>query len=46
MLLYLNDELSAWLSQKAGQGYKKATLVRKVLNDYRKEEMVRDGSSN
>ena len=46
MLLYLNDELTAWLDEKASQGYKKATLIRKVLDDYRKAEAMRDGSPN
>ncbi len=46
MLIYLNDELTAWLDEKAQQGYKKATLVRKVLDDYRKAEVMRNGSQN
>jgi hypothetical protein len=43
--VYVTDELASWLDAKAGQGYKKATLIRKVLDDYRKAEAVRDGST-
>lgn len=46
ILVYLNDELAEWLNVKAQNGYKKATLVRKVLDDYRKAEVMRDGSRN
>lgn len=46
ILVYLNDELSLWLDVKASQGYKKATLIRKVLDDYRKAEVVHDGGTN
>ncbi len=46
ILVYLNDELSLWLNEKASQGYKKATLIRKVLDDYRKAEVVHDGGTN
>ena len=45
VLLYLNDELSLWLNDKADQGYKKATLIRKVLDDYRKAEAERNGNT-
>jgi hypothetical protein len=45
ILVYLNDELAVWLNEKADQGYKKATLIRKVLDDYRKAEVVHDGRS-
>ena len=45
ILVYLNDELTEWLNNKARQGYKKATLIRKVLDDYRKAEVVRNGST-
>lgn len=44
MLVYLNDELTEWLNEKASKGYKKATLVRKVLDDYRKAEVMHDGN--
>ena len=46
ILVYLNAELSAWLDVKASQGYKKATLIRKVLDDYRRAEAMQNGSSN
>jgi hypothetical protein len=46
ILLYLNDELTAWLNEKASKGYKKATLIRKVLDDYRKAEVVQNGDPN
>ena len=45
ILVYLNDELSLWLNEKASQGYKKATLIRKVLDDYRKVEAERNGNT-
>ena len=44
LLVYLNDELTEWLNEKASKGYKKATLVRKVLDDYRKAEVTQNGS--
>jgi putative SOS response-associated peptidase YedK len=44
MLVYLNDELTEWLNEKASKGYKKATLVRKVLDDYRKAEVIQNGN--
>jgi putative SOS response-associated peptidase YedK len=44
MLVYLNDELTEWLNEKASKGYKKATLVRKVLDDYRKAEVMQNGN--
>ena len=44
ILVYLNDELMEWLDEKARNGYKKATLIRKVLEDYRKAEVMRNGS--
>lgn len=46
ILVYLNDDLTNWLNDKAGQGYKKASLIRKVLEDYRKAEVIHDGNSN
>lgn len=46
ILIYLNDELTAWLDEKAAQGYKKATLIRKVLDDYRKAEMMQNANAN
>ncbi len=46
ILVYLNSDISNWLDEKASQGYKKATLVRKVLDDYRKAEVMRNGSQN
>lgn len=46
ILIYLNDELAEWLNSKADQGYKKATLIRKVLDDYRKAEVMQNGSQN
>ncbi len=45
ILVYLNDELAAWLDEKAQNGYKKATLIRKVLEDYRKAEVMQNGNS-
>ncbi|MHB1830739.1 MAG: hypothetical protein ACYCO0_05090 [Candidatus Micrarchaeaceae archaeon] len=45
ILVYLNDELAEWLNEKARNGYKKATLIRKVLEDYRKAEVMRSGSA-
>ena len=44
ILVYLNDELTEWLNEKASQGYKKTTLIRKVLEDYRKAEVMHNGS--
>ena len=44
ILVYLNDELAEWLNEKASKGYKKATLVRKVLDDYRKAEVIQNGN--
>ena len=46
ILVYLNDELVEWLDSKASQGYKKATLIRKVLDDYRKAEVMQNASTN
>ena len=46
MLIYLNEELTAWLDWKAAQGYRKATLIRKVLDDYRKAEVMQNSSQN
>jgi hypothetical protein len=42
-MLYVDDDLAAWLDEKASQGYKKASLIRKILDDYRKTEVVRNG---
>ena len=39
------NDLAAWLDEKARQGYKKAGLIRKTLDDYRKAEVVKDGGS-
>lgn len=46
ILVYLNAELSDWLNVKATRGYKKATLIRKVLDDYMKAEAMHNGGSN
>ena len=43
--VYVSDEIASWLDEKASQGYKKATLIRKVLDDYRKAEVMRNGST-
>ena len=43
VMLYVDDDLAAWLDEKARQGYKKASLIRKILGDYRKAEVVRNG---
>ena len=43
VILYVDDELAKWLDEKANQGYKKASLIRKILDDYRKAEAVRNG---
>ena len=45
ILVYLNYELAEWLNEKASQGYKKATLIRKILEDYRKAEVMQNGNS-
>ena len=45
IMLYVDDDLAAWLDEKANQGYKKASLIRKILDDYRKAEAVRNGGS-
>ena len=45
ILIYLNDELTGWLNEKARNGYKKATLIRKVLDDYRKADVMHNGST-
>lgn len=34
VIVYLTDELDAWLEAKATQGYKKASLVRHVLETH------------
>ena len=41
--LYVDDDLATWLDEKARQGYKKASLIRKILDDYRKGEAIRNG---
>lgn len=46
ILVYLNDELAEWLESKAAQGYKKATFIRKVLDDYRKADVMQNDSQN
>ncbi len=43
--VYVDSEIAAWLDEKANQGYKKASLIRKILDDYRKSEVVKDGGS-
>jgi len=43
VMLYVDDDLAAWLDEKARQGYKKASLIRKILDDYCKAEAVRNG---
>ena len=43
LLLYLNDDLALWLNEKARNGYKKATLIRKVLEDYKNAEVAKNG---
>ena len=32
VLIYLNDEIADWLESKALEGYKKASVVRQLLN--------------
>lgn len=44
--LYVDDELSKWLNEKVNQGYKKATFIRKVLNEYRKAEVIHNGNAS
>jgi predicted nucleotidyltransferase len=42
VILYVDDDLAAWLDKKARQGYKKASPIRKILDDYHKAEAVRN----
>jgi hypothetical protein len=39
MPLYLTDELAEWLESKAMKGYRKAPLIRYILDEYRKAEL-------
>ena len=45
VILYVDDGLAKWLDEKVNQGYKKASLIRKILDDYRKSEVVKDDGS-
>jgi hypothetical protein len=45
ILVSLTQELAEWLDYKATQGYKKATLIRKVLEEYRRMEVMQDGGN-
>ncbi|MCW6159701.1 MAG: hypothetical protein LVQ95_01265 [Candidatus Micrarchaeales archaeon] len=38
LIISLTDELSAWLDGKARDGYKKASLIRHILNEYKKSD--------
>jgi hypothetical protein len=42
--VYVSEETAFWLDEKASQGYKKATLIRKILDDYRKAEVMQNGN--
>ena len=44
VILYIDNELAKWLDEKVNQGYKKASLIRKILDDYRKSEVIKDDS--
>jgi hypothetical protein len=46
IMVALDDQLSDWLNEKVSQGYKKATFIRKVLEDYRKAEVIRNGNAS
>jgi hypothetical protein len=46
VILYVDDDLAAWFDEKARQGYKKASLIRKILDDYCKAEAVRNVENN
>jgi len=37
--LYLTKELAEWLDGKAVKGYKRAPLIRYILDEYRKAEL-------
>jgi predicted DNA-binding protein len=39
MPLYLTSELYEWLENKAKMGYKKAPLIRHILEEYRMAEL-------
>jgi hypothetical protein len=45
LVICLDDELTEWLNEKARNGYKKGTFIRKVLEDYKKAEVIQNGSS-
>ncbi len=38
VLVHLSAELDAWLNEKARNGYKKASLVRHILEKYMEHE--------
>ena len=39
--VYVSEDVALWLEEKAKQGYKKATLVRRILEEYKKAEEQR-----
>ena len=39
--VYISDDIDLWLEEKAKQGYKKATLIRHILSEYKKAENQR-----
>ena len=47
MTLYVDDRMSLWLDGKAAKGYKKASLIRHILQDrmeFEARQNAKDGS--
>ena len=44
IIVYITGEIDAWLEKKASYGYKKAALVRHIIENYMKREAERYGS--
>jgi metal-responsive CopG/Arc/MetJ family transcriptional regulator len=38
IVVFLSDDLASWLDAKASEGYKRSTLIRHVLFEYKKSE--------
>ncbi len=36
--VYVSEDIDLWLEEKAKQGYKKATLIRHIISEYKKAE--------
>lgn len=45
VVVYVDRELSDWLEGKVLEGYKKGSLIRRILSEHAKKEVAKNGTA-